>query len=144
MVIVYITTMKFMQFGTDGGKDSGVTGFWLCEIKGLFSIALLHFKKGTRENYHSHAFNAYSFFIKGKVEEQHLDEDPIIWEPSIRPKYTPRSTFHRVNALEDTWCLTFRGPWSKSWYEYNPSSEEYIELTNGRKVVDTSLDRPVI
>jgi hypothetical protein len=134
--------MKLFQFGTDGGKDSGVTGFWFCEFKNFFSVALLHFKKGTRENYHSHAFNAYSFFLKGKVEEQHLNEDPIIWTPSLYPKYTPRSTFHRLNALEDTYCLTFRGAWSKTWFEYNPETKEYIELTNGREIVNTSSEPP--
>lgn len=30
--------MKFFKFGTDGGKNSGVTGFLLFEIKWLFSI----------------------------------------------------------------------------------------------------------
>jgi len=128
--------MKFLQFGTDGGKDSGVTGFWICEIKWLFSIVLLHFKKGSRENYHSHAFNAYSFFISGMVEEQLLNDSPIIWTSSWYPKYTPTSTFHRVNALENTWCLSFRGPWSKYWYEYAPKNNEYIQLTNNRTIVN--------
>jgi len=140
-MIIY-SIMKFFSFSTDGGKDSGVTGFWLFEIKWLFSIALLHFKKGTRENYHSHAFNAYSFFISGKIEEQHLGKPSMIWLPSFFPKYTPRSTFHRVNALEDTYCLTFRGPWSKSWYEYDPKSEEYIELSNGRTIVNKTSETP--
>ena len=134
--------MKFFSYGTDGGEKSGVTGFWLFEIKSLFSIALLHFKKGTRENYHSHAFNAYSWFVKGKVEEQHLGKPSMIWTPSFWPKYTPRSTFHRVNALEDTYALTFRGPWSNIWHEYDPTNEDYIELMNGRKVVNRNKEAP--
>ena len=134
----------FFKYSTDGGKESGVTGFWLFEIKSLCSIALLHFNKGTRENYHSHAFNAYSWFLSGKVEEQHLHQNPMIWSPSIFPKYTPRSTFHRVNALENTYVLTFRGPWSKSWYEYDPNEKEYIELSNGRKEVNRTDIEPII
>jgi hypothetical protein len=133
----------FFINGSDGGKDSGVTGFWLFEIKSLFSIALLHFNKGTRENYHSHAFNAYSWFLSGKVEEQHLNKEPMIWEPSIYPKYTPRSTFHRVNALENTYVLTFRGPWSETWLEYDPNNKEYIELSNGRKIVNKTDEMPL-
>lgn len=130
--------VKIFGFGTDGGKTSGVTGFWFFEIKSLFSIALLHFNEGTRENYHSHAFNAYSWFIKGKVEEQHLGDKSIIWTPSIFPKYTPRHTFHRVKALASTYVLTFRGPWSDEWFEYDPKNEEYIKLTHGRKVISRS------
>ena len=136
--------MKFLKWGTDGGKDSGVTGFWIFEIKNLFSIAFLRFAKGTRENYHSHAFNAYSWFISGEVEEQHLDKDPIVWKPSIWPKSTPRSTFHRVNALKDTYAFTIRGPWSKYWYEYDPSNEEFIKMQNGRKVVERTAIKPDI
>ena len=134
--------MKFFSFGTDGGEKSGVTGFWFFEIKSLFSVALLKFKKGSRENYHSHAFNAYSWFISGKVEEQHLGKPAMIWEPSLRPKYTPMTTFHRVNALEETWVFTIRGPWSKSWYEYDPNDSQYIELSNGRNIIDKTSDEP--
>jgi len=130
--------VKIFSFGSDGGKKSGVTGFWLFEFKWLFSIALLHFSKGTRENYHSHAFNAYSWFLWGKVEEQHLNNPSMIWRPSIFPKYTPRDTFHRVNALENTYVLTFRGPWSNTWHEYDPNDKEYIKLTHGRRVVSRS------
>lgn len=62
--------------------------------------------------------------------------------PSFIPKYTPRSTFHRVNALEDTYALTFRGPWSNTWYEYNPNTKEYIEMTHGRKVINRTTEIP--
>lgn len=94
------------------------------------------FKKGTRENYHSHAFNAYSFYIKGEVKEHHLDNEPITWKPSFYPKYTPRTTFHKIYALQETWCLSFRGPWLDYWCEYSPRDKEYILLTKNRKIVN--------
>lgn len=128
--------MKICSFGTDGGDKSGVSGFWLFEFKQWFSIVLLRFNKGTRENYHSHAFNAYTWWLWGRVEEQHLDAEPMQWTPSLWPKYTPRSTFHRVNALENTYALCVRGPWSDTWQEYDPHTDEIIELTNGRKEVN--------
>jgi hypothetical protein len=134
--------MKLFSISSDGGKNSGVTGLWIIEIKYLFSIAILFFSKGSRENYHSHAFNAYSWFISGKVEEQHINEEPKIWTPSIIPKWTPRNTFHRVNALEKTICFTIRGPWSDTWYEYDPENKNYIEMTHGRKILSTSKKFP--
>lgn len=127
--------MKFFAYGADGGAESGVTGYWLIEIKWLCSIALLHFAKGTRENYHSHAFHALTWFLWGRVEEQHLDCTAREWGPSLIPKFTPRSTFHRVRALTDTWALTLRGPWSRTWEEFNPTTREFITLTHGRAVV---------
>ena len=128
--------MKFFEYGSDGGKDSGVIGFWICEIKWLFSIVILKFKEGTRENYHSHAFNAYTFFISGMVEEELLNKETKVWKSSFYPKYTPRNTFHKIRALTETWCISFRGPWLNYWYEYSPKNEEYILLTNKRKILN--------
>ena len=56
----------------DGGKDSGVTGYFLIEWKWLFSIAILKFEEGSREAYHSHAFNAYTWWISGKVMKVYI------------------------------------------------------------------------
>ena len=51
--------MKLFTKSYDGGENSGVTGYFLIEWKNVFSIVLLNFKDKYRENYHSHAFNAY-------------------------------------------------------------------------------------
>ena len=132
--------MKCFQSGHDGGKGSGVTGYWLCEFKSLFSIVLLHFKQGSRESYHSHAFNAWSFYLSGEVKEHHLDGTTVAWKPSFAPKYTPRSTFHKIYAVRDTWCLSVRGPWSPYWHEYSPTLRQYTKLTHARRVVSHSYD----
>ena len=60
--------MRFLEVTKDGGPDSPVTGLFLIEIKSLFSVVLLKFG-GTRENFHSHAFNALTFWLKGAVME---------------------------------------------------------------------------
>lgn len=119
----------------DGGQDSGVTGYFLIEFKPLFSIGLLHFKDGSRENYHSHAFNALSWFLRGKITEQKLRRKDHHFAPSLLPKYTPRENIHRVISHGDTWCLTLRGPWTPTWIEYRPDTDEFVKLTHGRKVV---------
>lgn len=121
--------------GKDGGIESTVTGFWFIEIKSLFSIVLLKFNKGSREAYHTHAFNALSWFIKGEVTEHLIDGTSKTWKPSIKPKITKRSCFHKVYAKEDTYCFSIRGPWKKTWKEYLPKTKEFVTLSNGRKVV---------
>lgn len=128
--------MKFFSKAFDGGKDSTVWGFWIVEIKSLFSITILCFEKGSRENYHSHAFNALTWFVKGEVEEKHLDGRNITWKPSFLPKYTPKGCFHKVFAKERTWAISLRGPWDKYWLEYNKASDSFVKLTHGRKKVD--------
>lgn len=126
---------RFFYKKFDGGIDSGVTGYFLIEWKKVFSIGLLHFKKGSREAYHNHAFNAVSFFIKGKVTEEMIDGKTKEFSTSIKPKFTSRSCFHKVFAHCDTWCLTFRGPWKDVWKEYRPKDNRLISLTHGRKEI---------
>jgi quercetin dioxygenase-like cupin family protein len=127
--------MKLFEKASDGGKDSGVTGYFLIEAKSLFSIVLLRFSKGTREAYHSHAFNAFTIWLKGRILEHDVNEElPAKVFSAGHWKYTPREKFHKVEALETSWALSFRGPWSKTWFEQKGG--KLVELTNGRQVVN--------
>lgn len=124
--------MLLFQSAPDGGKGSGVTGYFLVEIKPWFSIVLLKFNKGTREAYHSHAFNAWTLWLKGRVKEHLLCGKTLDWGAG-RIKYTPRENFHRVEALEDTWALSIRGPWVDTWQESR--NGRLVTLTHGRIVI---------
>lgn len=119
----------------DGGKDSGVVGYMLIEWKPVFSIGLLHFKKGSREAFHRHAFNALTWWLKGSVTEVHHPSGKRKeFKRGLKPKYTNRECYHKVVSHSDTWALTFRGPWQDTWKEFRPSGE--VTLTHGRKIVD--------
>lgn len=122
--------MKLFQSAPDGGKSSGVTAYFLFESKRFGSIALLRFSKGSREAFHSHAFNALTWWLKGRVTEHHVSGASMEWKPSIKPKLTRRSCFHKVQAHETTWCLTVRGPWVDQWKEKR--GDEVVTLTHGR------------
>jgi hypothetical protein len=134
--------VKLFSKAADGGKGSGVTGYFLIEWKRAFSIVLLHFAKGTREAYHEHAFNAWTLWLKGHVCEHSLNPRNGRWQTygAVRTyfragqlKYTPRSNMHKIEALEPTWALSIRGPWVDRWRELRGSS--LVTLTHGRKVV---------
>lgn len=133
--------MKIFKRDKDGGPKSTVTGYWLIEIKWLFSIVLLKFEDGSRDEYHSHAFNSLNWVLSGGVEEQHLRGNREAHRPSWRPVFTRRSTFHRVVSRGTTWVFSIRGPWRSKWREYDPRPEKdglpgrLITLTHGRKVV---------
>jgi len=129
----------FMETGKDGGPKSRVDGFWFIRIKWLFSVALLRFDKGSREAFHSHAFNSWSWLLIGGLEERVLP-DPNCqcvtvtqrYEPSLRPIRTLRSTLHKVYGLKDSnWVLTFRGPWADTWEEIDESGDRVV-LTHNR------------
>lgn len=127
--------MKFMSMAKDGGSQSTVTGYWLVEIKWLFTIVLLRFNEGSRDAYHSHAFNAVSWYLSGETKEYILGGGSKFWRPSILPKYTPRECFHKVYATRTSWVLSFRGTWARSWREYTPGDGKLHTLTHGRKIV---------
>jgi hypothetical protein len=128
--------MKLFSKGKDGGPNSTVTGYWLIEIKWLFSIVLLRFDHGSRDEYHNHAFNSINWVLSGQVEEQKFHPSRTRWfTPSFKPIVTLRRHFHRVVSLGTTWVLSFRGPWRQTWREYDPKTGEYVTLTHGRKVV---------
>ena len=134
--------MKLLSVAKDGGPESKVTGLFIVEIKGLFSVVLLHFANGSREAYHSHAFNALSWLLRGRLKEHrltsHWDGVPVgpscEYTPSWRPIFTGRKTFHKVVSEGDTWVLSFRGPWADTWREYIPARNAYVTLTHGREV----------
>jgi hypothetical protein len=120
----------------DGGKGSGVTGYFLIEWKKIFSVGLLRFNKGSRENYHSHAFNAITWWLFGEVKEQTYAGKTLTFKPSLIPKITKRDKTHRVEGISKvTWALTLRGPWTDTWYEIDKNNNKII-LTHGRKILN--------
>lgn len=132
--------MKFLEKCKDGGSKSNVDAYFVCEIKNLFSIAFLKFNKGAREEYHSHAFNARTWFLKGELFENEIINGGIVekqYKRSILPKLTPISNLHRVVAKEDSWCFTIRGKWVDTWFEVSNDLKTKTTFTHGRKVIKT-------
>lgn len=126
----------------DGGPESPVTAYFLIEWKRVFSVALLHFPKGSRENFHSHAFNSVSLVLKGRLDEEHYGG--LIRELHGPGKLvaTLRSTVHRVwGCAPNTWVLTLRGPWEDTWLEYDPRVDEIVRMKKGRTIL-TRRTRP--
>lgn len=128
--------MKFFKKMKDGGAESTVTGYWLVEIKSLFSIVLLKFEGKSREAYHEHAFNCWNWLISGKLFEiwrVPSGSRSRVYLPSIIPFFIGRNRFHKVDSMTDTsWVLSFRGPWKSTWKEYLPNEGRERTLTHGR------------
>jgi hypothetical protein len=124
--------MRFFYLGKDGGERSTVWGYWLVEIKWLFSIVLLRFEDGSRDAYHEHAFNGVSWVLSGRLVEYVLGSHAVTYTPSLWPIFTPRERFHQVCSRGRTWVLQFRGPWRSTWREYLPNEKRYVTLANGR------------
>jgi hypothetical protein len=126
--------MRILSLSKDGGPDSPVDALFIIEIKSVFSIVLLRFNEGGREAFHTHAFNALTWFLAGDMEEEDYDGRFRIYQRSLIPKYTPRSKNHRVWANRTSWAISIRGPWSKTWTEDDET--HHTVLTHGRKVIE--------
>ncbi len=127
--------IKLFKKSHDGGPNSGVTGYWLIEWKLGFSIVILRFSKGSREAFHTHAFNALTWWAKGSVEEHFADgSTPKTWKPSLKPKFTPKSCYHKIIGKEVSWAFCIRGPWEKTWKEKRKNGEFF--LTFGCRIVE--------
>ena len=124
--------MKLFKKMKDGGPESTVTGYWLIEAKSLFSIAILRFDGKSREAFHNHAFNCFSWVLKGKLTETMLDGRVRHYLASFKPFVTTRQDFHKVDSDGVTFVLTFRGPWAKTWNEY---TDKFITLASGRDII---------
>lgn len=133
--------MKLFKKMKDGGAESTVTGYWLVEIKSLFSIVLVKFEGLSRDAFHTHAFNCINWLLFGKLLESYRAASGRLgythkmkeYKPSWKPFIITRDRFHKVDSLTDTsWVLSFRGPWAKTWKEYLPNEARYRILTHGR------------
>ena len=128
--------MKLLWNDKDGGAESRVWCYGL-EIKWLFSVLLLRFEEGSREAFHSHAFNAISWVLSGELWER-LNTWGLprwtIYRPSRKPIRTPRECTHQVRGVAPrSWVLTLRGPWVSTWRDISAAGD--LMLTHGRKVV---------
>lgn len=134
--------MRFLSRAKDGGPKSTVTGHWLIELKRLFSVVLLRFDSGSRDEFHEHAFNSLSWVLSGMLIEQTLDEVTgkvrvnKIHTRSLIPVVTRRSDFHRVHSVGTTRVLSLRGPWRNTWREYDPAQRRFSTLTHGRRICE--------
>lgn len=131
--------MRLFEKTKDGGSKSPVDVYFLIENKKLFSIALLRFDEGSRENFHNHAFKAWTWFLFGDLIEEKYEPPHnyfTIYKRSLFPKVTEKDNLHKVHAQKTSWCFTIRGPWLDKWQEYNEKDDKTITLTHGRKIVN--------
>jgi hypothetical protein len=126
------------EWAKDGGPKSRVEGFWFLRSKKLGTIALMRFNDGSRDAYHSHAFGALSWLLVGELHEETMEYDgsrPVtVYRSSIKPIWTPRRRLHKVTSIGISFVLTFRGPWTDRWVEFDEDGE-FVTLTHNRMVV---------
>lgn len=132
---------KLLWGAKDGGPESKVW-MWGIESKRWGSLFLLKFADGSREAYHTHAFNSLSWVLSGTLDEFLLPGKGQDWAPVVSRAriHTPhwkailtlRTDYHKVYSNGTSWVLSLRGPWSSDWREYLPEQDAQVKLTHGR------------
>lgn len=131
--------MKILFNHKDGGLESKVWAYGL-EIKSLFSVIFLRFENGSREAYHSHAFNCVNWVFSGALQEDLLKshnrgKGVYYYFKSLKPFLILRDDLHKVSSTGRSWVLSLRGPWVRTWTEW-VEGKGYRKLTHGRKIVN--------
>lgn len=128
--------MKILWNAKDGGPESRVW-CWGIESKRFGSILLMRFARGSREAFHTHAFHAISWVLKGGLMEAIRGAKRFnFYFPSLKPVITRRETFHQVVGLDaNNYVFSLRGPWVDRWREHLPDTKRDITLTHGRKEI---------
>jgi hypothetical protein len=127
----------------DLGEQS-ITELTLLEYKKWFSIKLFNFHKsgGVQDRFHTHAFNAYSFLLKGDYTEEVLEDNKIIKCLRSRSKalFIPKDSYHRITRSKGCVTLLVTGPWGETFKELrNTVGNTYQEVVCGSQRKDLNI-----
>lgn len=110
--------------------------FTIIEVKHLFGIIVNIFNTENQDRFHSHAFHAFSWMIRGHYyEEVILPDSKVIVKKIEKSRFIPRNYIHKItSSSKNAMSVTFEGPWESTWNEYfdNYRVKTY---TWGRKVL---------
>lgn len=119
-----------------------VSELTILEYKKWFSLKLFYFHKteGAQDRFHTHAFNAYSFLIKGDYIEEVIEDNKIKKIKRSRKKllFIPKDTYHRITKSEGCYTVLLTGRWGSRFKELRETSTKgkYLEVLCGDKRKD--------
>ncbi len=123
------------------GKGS-VSQFTLFECKQLFSIIFYKWNTVDQIRFHTHAFPAFAFLLKGFYNEKVLTSEGKIIDKTVnqlfKPRFLARNYCHCIGyAKPNTRTLVITGRWSKQWKEYFHDTGTWVTYEWGRKKIKT-------
>ncbi len=121
--------------------EGSVTQYTLFEHKRLFSIIFYKWNTINQIRFHTHAFAAVAFLLKGwyweKVRYNGIVMTNFVNVPLI-PRFLPRNYCHAIeNSKPGTMTMVITGPWQKTWWEFFPDTDRWVEYSWGRKKIQS-------
>lgn len=126
---------KLFHYDTTSLGVGNIKRFTIIEIKYLFGIIVNIFNTENQDRFHSHAFHAFSFMIKGYYYEHVIIGTECVTKKIEKSRFIPRNYIHKITkSTKNAMSITFEGPWESTWNEYfdNGRVKTY---TWGRKVL---------
>lgn len=121
----------------------------LLEWKPLFSIKLFYFhpSTGVQDRFHTHAFNAVSFLLKGSYIEEVIKDGYVVRMNRNRRRMLciPAGQYHRITRSLGRRTLLITGPWGDTFKELrHVEGNQFQEVLVGEGRVDISKGRTFI
>lgn len=94
--------------------------FTIIEVKYLGGIVVNIFNTEDQDRFHSHAFSALSWMVKGHYYEDVVVEGKrVITKKIEKSRFIPRNYIHKITkSSPNAMSITFEGPWESTWNEY--------------------------
>lgn len=126
--------------------EGSVTQYIILENKYFCSLIFYRWNTIKQARFHTHAFGAVAFLLKGwyweKVRFNDIEMTNFVNVPFV-PRYLPKNYCHAIgNAKPGTLTMVITGPWQEYWWEYFPDTNMYVKYTWGRKVVSKQTYKP--
>jgi hypothetical protein len=120
--------------------DGFIIQYTIFENKSFGGIWIYNWKTILQNRFHTHAFKAYAFLLRGGYIEEVIEDGKILTRSVsrwMRPRYLPKNYCHRILRAEpNTWTIVFFGKWVPNWWEYFKNTNTWVKYSWGRIVVD--------
>lgn len=127
---------KLLHFDNTSLGVGNIKRFIIFEFKPLGGIIINVFNTDTQNRFHSHAFWAFSWMVRGWYNEEVIEGNQII-SKIVKPcfRFIPRNYIHKIQqSSKNAVSITFEGPWHSTWNEYFDDGR-IKTYTWGRKVL---------
>jgi len=141
-ILEIIKQMKFFTSKEVSLGKGSVTQYTLFESKYLFSIIFYRWNTVDQVRFHTHAFNAYAFLLRGYYEEKVIVNNKVIDKAVnqlFKPRFLAKNYCHSIGyAKPQTLTLVITGRWQDTWQEYFPDTKKWVTYSWGRNKIKES------
>lgn len=110
---------KILHWDNTSLGVGNIQRFTIFEIKYVCGIIVNIFNTTNQDRFHSHAFNAFSWMLRGHYFEEVIEDGAVVTKKIEKSRFIPRNYIHKITqSTPNAMSITFEGPWESTWNEY--------------------------